>query len=61
MYDFTHTIKIFVVTLKLLAVALALAMSVASMVEGHELLGGLSLSLLVALIIAKMIAAGGRK
>ena len=59
MYDFTHAIKIFVVTLKLVAIALAITMSVASIAEGHWLLGVFILSLLVAIIVAKMIASGG--
>jgi len=61
MYDLNQTIRIFTATLKLLAIALAMAVSIAGIIEGHWLLGGFTLSLLIALIIAKMIAAGGRK
>ena len=60
MYDFTHAIKIFVVTLRLLALAFAVTLSVVSIAEGHWFLGGLGLSLILAIVIAKMTAFGGK-
>ena len=59
MHDFTPVLQIFVITLRLLASALALTMSVASIVESRWLLGVFVISLLVAIIGAKMTAFGG--